>query len=125
MDISQVQNAYVLVTWQDGRTRYAVPVSVIARDRAENYKDEFGDDVERSLAEDTYPLFAESEYDITDWACNNMNWEDFGDSPIRLPDIVSDSTAADEWGEAEKDLISVEEFQKLLPVEEPKPANVF
>lgn len=59
----------------DGST-WAVPVDVIARDRATNYAEEFDGDVERSLTEDTLPLFAECAYEIHDWASNNMNWSD-------------------------------------------------
>ena len=47
---------------------WAVPVMLIARNRAEHYKGEFGGDIERSLAEDTVPLFSESDYEIRDWA---------------------------------------------------------
>src|SRR3990167_10392481 len=65
----------LLILMPDG-SRWAVPVMVIARDRAKNYADEFGGDVDRSLADDTLPLFAEDQYQITDWAANNMNWED-------------------------------------------------
>lgn len=64
-----------LTTMANGEI-WAVPVMVIARDRAKNYKDEFGDSVERSLAEDTLPLFAECPAEIFDWAQNNMNWSD-------------------------------------------------
>ena len=39
----------------DGLT-YAVPVEIIARDRAEHYKDEFNDDLGESLREDTIPF---------------------------------------------------------------------
>lgn len=63
------------VTMPDG-TRWDVPVAVIARNRAERYKGEFDNDVERSLAEDTLPLFTADEYEIQNWAENNMNWRD-------------------------------------------------
>lgn len=55
---------------------WAVPVDVIARNRAEYYKGEFDGDVIRSLAEDTMPLFNDDDYSIEDWAANNMNWDD-------------------------------------------------
>lgn len=54
----------------------AVPVDVIARNRAEQYADEFGGDVERSLAEDTLPLFESDTFAIEDWAANDMNWDE-------------------------------------------------
>ncbi len=55
---------------------WAVPVSIIANHRAEYYASEFDGDVQRSLAEDTLPLFRADNYEIEDWAANNMNWSD-------------------------------------------------
>ena len=55
---------------------YKIPVAVIARDRAKNYAEEFDGDIERSLNEDTIPLFESDEYEIEDWAKNNMDWAD-------------------------------------------------
>lgn len=67
----------------DGLT-YAVPVEIIARDRAEHYKDEFNHDLGESLREDTIPLFLDNDYEIKDWARNNMNWSDVKDKAITL-----------------------------------------
>jgi len=64
-----------VVTMPDG-SRWAVPLMVIATDRARHYAREFDGDVERSLAEDTLPLFASDPYQVHDWAANNMNWSD-------------------------------------------------
>jgi len=68
-------NKQMRVEMPDGSI-WAVPVDIIARNRAECYKDEFDDDIEKSLAEDTLPLFEQDDYAIEDWAANNMNWED-------------------------------------------------
>ncbi len=64
---------------------WAVPVMVIARDRAKHYASEFGGDIERSLNEDTIPMFTDDEYEIADWAVNNMNWSDVKEHATRLP----------------------------------------
>lgn len=56
--------------------RWSVPVRVIAHNRAKHYASEFGGDEERSLLEDTIPLFEDDNYAIEDWAKNNMNWSD-------------------------------------------------
>jgi hypothetical protein len=64
-------------------SKWDVPVEVIARNRAEHYADEFDGDVERSLAEDTLPLFEQEDYEIEDWAANNMNWSDVVGVAIR------------------------------------------
>jgi hypothetical protein len=57
-------------------SKWDVPVSVIAQNRAEYYKDAFDGDLQRSLDEDTLPLFEASRFEIEDWAANNMNWSD-------------------------------------------------
>lgn len=55
---------------------WAVPVSIIANSRADYYAKNYGGDIQRSLAEDTIPLFSADHYEIEDWAANNMNWAD-------------------------------------------------
>lgn len=76
---------YMTVEMQDGSI-WGVPVEMIARNRAAHYAGEFGGDVERSLAEDTVPLFEADNYEIRDWAANNMNWMDFDGHQVRLKD---------------------------------------
>lgn len=68
----------LLIEMPDGST-WAVPVDVIARNRAENYADDYGDDIERSLAEDTVPLFENHPDEVSDWAANNMDWIEVAD----------------------------------------------
>lgn len=75
----------LVMTLPDG-SRWGVPVDMIARNRATHYAKEFGGDVERSLGEDTLPLFAESKYEITDWAVNQMNWCDFDPYQVKVKD---------------------------------------
>lgn len=65
----------MLIDMPDGLT-YGIPIEVIARNRAEQYKDEFNDDIAASLREDTLPLFESDNSEIRDWASNNMNWDD-------------------------------------------------
>lgn len=68
---------------------WGVPVGMIARSRATHYASEFGDDVERSLTEDTIPLFESDDYAIQDWAVNNMHWSDFDGHQIKVADSPS------------------------------------
>lgn len=63
------------VTQSDGSV-WAVPIEVIARSRATHYAHEFDGDIERSMREDTMPLFDSDAYEVEDWAANNMNWSD-------------------------------------------------
>ncbi|MEB6632763.1 hypothetical protein [Kluyvera cryocrescens] len=73
--MSTVIDKELHVTMPDNSV-WAVPVQLIATNRAEYYAKEFGGDIQRSLAEDTLPLFRADDYEIEDWAANNMNWRD-------------------------------------------------
>lgn len=74
---------YMTVEMPD-KTLWAIPTEVIARNRAEHYAYEFDGDIEESLSEDTLPLFEQDEYEITDWAVNNMNWDDVEGHAIKI-----------------------------------------
>lgn len=93
------------VDMPDGST-WGVPVMLIARNRAEHYAKEFGGDVQRSLDEDTVPLFTESEYEIKDWAASNMNWSDVAAAAVRVrePKPMSADDMQEAWVNGEKDL---------------------
>ena len=96
----------MLVTMPDGAV-YAVPVMTIARHRAKYYaqeRKEFDCDLQRSLDEDTIPLFTEDTYEIEDWAANNMNWDDVNHDVRRvsgpeLPDFQEG------WVNGDKDFV--------------------
>ena len=86
---------------QDGSV-WAVPVDVIARNRAEHYAKEFDGDVERSLAEDTIPLFDADNYEIEDWASNNMLWSDFDGLQVKVSDIPHIGPSEEWWSNGSK-----------------------
>lgn len=78
--------------------RWSVPVMVIARDRAKYYAendDDFMGDFDKSLNEDTIPLFESDTYEIADWAQNNMNWSDIKAHAVKVGDAEIDMQ--DEW----------------------------
>lgn len=85
-------------------TKWGVPVDMIARDRAAHYASEFGGDVDRSLAEDTLPAFEEDEYEIQDWAVNNMNWSDFDGHQVKIEDAVTPDFNGD-WLHGDKKVV--------------------
>jgi hypothetical protein len=74
---------YLTFVMRDGST-WGVPVSRIADDRARHYAFEFGGDVERSLKEDTLPLFEANPSAIEDWATGDMDWADVVDVAVKL-----------------------------------------
>ena len=75
---------------------WAVPVMVIAKHRAAYYAHEFGGDIEKSLAEDTEPLFERS-YEVTDWASNNMDWTDVEPHAVKLKPAIETIDYKREW----------------------------
>jgi hypothetical protein len=98
----------VLTVQQSDGSLWAVPVEVIARDRAKHYAKEFDGDVERSLAEDTLPLFAEDAYEVEDWAANNMNWQDVAHAALKLRDPRPPNFVIG-WINGKKDVVDIED----------------
>jgi len=82
--MSILDKQYV-ITMSDG-SKWGVPVSVIANDRATFYVTvtEQYDTLEESLADDTIPLFDEYPHEIHDWAANNMTWDDVKEFGMQL-----------------------------------------
>lgn len=81
---------YLRVTMSDG-SKYDIPVRIIAYNRASYYAEhdsQFDGSVERSLNEDTLPLFKEDNYEIVDWAANNMNWKNVLSTAIRVQPAI-------------------------------------
>lgn len=71
---TNVSKLYV-VTMPDG-SKWGVPVMFIARNRAAYYARLDKVSFNASLLEDTIPLFNRDEFEIRDWAQNNMDWDD-------------------------------------------------
>ena len=97
------------VTMPDGQ-KWDVPVEVIARNRAAHYASEFGDEVERSLKEDTLLLFdgEGGAYEIEDWAANNMNWDEVEEHATLA--MAQDAVDFQEgWVNGEKEILEVPE----------------
>lgn len=78
-----IKTAKLHITMPDGSV-WAVPLELIARNRAEHYKDEFDNDLEMSLNEDTWPMFESDNYEATDWAANNMDWSDVEKQAVKV-----------------------------------------
>lgn len=90
------------VTMPDGSV-WAVPVSVIAQNRAQYYSTKRKEPLAASLAE-TNEVFADTHEEIIDWASNNMNWSDVEAdakqiSPSTPPDMQ------DGWTNGEKEVV--------------------
>jgi hypothetical protein len=96
---------FLRVEFSDG-SRWEIPVSIIAEDRAKEYAHEFDGSAARSLAEDTGPLFDASPYSIKDWAKNNMNWSEVVAHAVRTGSRTP--SYEDEWGNADCEIVERE-----------------
>ncbi|WP_042694334.1 hypothetical protein [Azospirillum sp. B506] len=96
------------ITMPDG-SRWDVPLEIIARSRAAHYADEFGDDAERSLAEDTAPLFDQDPDEAIEWASNNMNWSDVAAHAARSvpPRPLTDRDKQTGWMTGDKEIVEL------------------
>lgn len=90
-------DAMLRVTFANGEI-WDVPAQVVVDSRDEHYKDEEEDTASQP----------DHDYEITDWASNNMNWEDL--SPyakfVKQPPKVFDYEA--DWCNAEKAVVEGE-----------------
>ena len=91
-----------VVEMQNGE-KWAIPVSVIAEHRAKHYAHEFENNLGDSLKEDTVPLFESDDFEIEDWAKNNMNWSDVKEKAILLS---SETDYQDGWVNGEVEILS-------------------
>jgi hypothetical protein len=89
---------------------WQVPLAVIAMKRAENYAHEYNGDLQASLEDDTLPYFEDDEYNVEDWARNNMNWTDVEIHACRIEEGEIDFQ--EEW-------VNPEETRVVWPKETP------
>jgi len=98
-----IRKAKLRVTMSDG-SKWDIPVSVIAKHRADYYKHEFDNDIGRSLEEDTWPFFEQYSCDIEDWAENNMDWTDVAAKAVRVRDS-DDIDYQEGWVNGDKEIV--------------------
>lgn len=94
--MTHILNKKYIVKMSDG-SRWAVPVEIIAVNRAEEYCKEFGNSIQRSLREDTIPLFEADHWECADWAKNNMNWDDVHNYARQVSSPSDDVDFQDGW----------------------------
>lgn len=86
-------------------SQWDIPVSEIAANRARHYANEFGGDVHKSLDKDTLPLFESDPGAITDWAANNMNWDDVSHLAVLVIESVQRIDFQEGWVNGKKELL--------------------
>ncbi|MEP9172143.1 hypothetical protein ABKT63_18040 [Enterobacter hormaechei] len=80
---------HLQIEMPDG-SKWAVPVHVIAMNRATYYAKNDGITIEDSLNNDTLPLFESDDFEIEDWSANNMNWSDVEHLAICISKVETD-----------------------------------
>jgi len=100
-----IENKFLKVTMPDG-SKWKVPVRVIAEHRAAYYAQKEHVSLEQSLKSDTLPLFEEDEYEVEDWASNNMDWTDVEKHAVRVKDKgLTDEDLQEGWVNGEKEIV--------------------
>lgn len=104
-----IKSEWLQVKMPDG-SFWAVPIGLIAYNRATCFADEFegkelSDRIEKSLNEDTLPLFEEDNYEIKDWAANNMNWSDVKEFAVQIKVDLPEPDYQEGWVNGEKKII--------------------
>ena len=94
---------YLVVEMSD-KTQWAIPAILIAKNRAKHYKHEH----ENAYAEEVEYAMSD-EYEITDWAANNMDWEDVWRHAIRLKTSPPEVNYHKDWINAPKSVREMEE----------------
>lgn len=79
---------------------WRVPIKVIAENRAIYYAKKNNIDIEDSLQDDTIPLFESDDFEIEDWARNNMDWSDVENHAEKL--ISKSPDMQEEWVDPEE-----------------------
>lgn len=87
--------------------RWAVPVRVIAENRAAYFAEEDGLSREEALGETEREFMFDDGYEIKDWAASNMNWEDVKAYAVFYAKSAIDADA-DPFQEAWRDIDKAE-----------------
>lgn len=93
------------IEFEGERETFVVPVEPIALERAKCYANEFGGDIQRSLDEDTIPLFLQDGYEILDFATGNMDWYELEDFATSRPKPVTKDDMQNLWVSARKRIV--------------------
>lgn len=101
-----MEDKYLRVTMED-YSQWDVPVKLIIENRAKYYFSEFGDEFENmeSAIQDTVDFFSD-EYEIHNWAANNMNWDEVVGQAIQVTQ-PRPADYEDGWGTGEWEVVTV------------------
>jgi hypothetical protein len=83
---------------------FSIPTRIIAENRANYYSEVDGYEKESNEWEQEVQYAMNDEYEIEDWAANNMNWDEL-EPFATLLDKSEEFDYEDEWGEADKKVV--------------------
>lgn len=95
---------HLQIEMPDG-SKWAIPVHIIAMNRAVYYAKNDGKTIEDSLNNDTMPLFESADFEIEDWAANNMNWSDVEHLAVCISKGETDYEEG--WCNGEKEIVEI------------------
>lgn len=93
---------YLYIEFSNGEV-WRIPAEVIAEQRAEYYADreeEPGTEEWKELFQEEMEFTLNNEYELKDWASNNMNWVHVKDSAEKVEEQELDKE--DEWVNTDK-----------------------
>lgn len=99
----RVQDRDYRVHMPDGSV-WAVPVLLIAKDRAKHYAQRDGMSFQESMTEDTLPLFNADAFEVKDWAQNNMDWSDVQEMAQKVHHVEDPDQYQEGWMNGEVDI---------------------
>lgn len=73
-----LNDSFLYIEFDD--VTFAVPVSVIAKNKADYYVKK----IKNSNWKEEYDFMMNNEYNIVDWASNNMDWEDVAEHAVLI-----------------------------------------
>lgn len=92
---------YLVVTMPDN-TRWRIPARFIAEHRAAYYAKHDGD---LSIIDDEVAYCLDDDYEIKDWAANNLNWSDVEAVAEKLPSLEFECDYQRAWVNADKKVV--------------------
>ena len=81
-------------------TRYDVPAKVIAEDRAKYYAENDPD----TTYNEEYEYTMQDDYELKDWAANNMNWKDVKNVAKKVEEEI-DVDFQEGWVNGDKEVV--------------------
>jgi len=97
-----MSNVKLIVTFENGK-RYEIDASIIAKHRADYFAKKHPEEGPyQTVFRKEYKFALSDDYELTDWASNNMNWSDVQAHAKELPPIEGEGL---DWTNADKEIV--------------------